>query len=65
VERERVQDAAAFLVKFELPAGPAPSVATLHRVFQQLDVAKFEARPCWARSVATGGSRTERTSCGT
>jgi hypothetical protein len=40
--RERVGDDPAFLVELGLPAGRAPSVATLHRVFKRLDVAAFE-----------------------
>ena len=41
--RERVGDDPAALVPLGLPPGRSPSVATLHRIFKQLDVAAFEA----------------------
>ena len=41
--RERLEDDPDRLVALGLPAGRSPCVATLHRVFKQLDVAAFEA----------------------
>ena len=40
--RERVEDEPTCLVALGLPPGRHPSVATLHRVFQALDVAALE-----------------------
>jgi hypothetical protein len=51
--RERVADDPVALVPLGLPPGRSPSVATLHRLFQGLDVAAFErALGGW---VATSG----------
>jgi hypothetical protein len=41
--RERLEDAPELLLALGLPPGRSPCVATLHRVFKQLDVAAFEA----------------------
>jgi hypothetical protein len=40
--RERLEDDPGVLVSLGLPPGRSPSVATLHRVFKALDVARFE-----------------------
>ena len=41
--RERRADDPALLVALGMAPGRSPSVATLHRVFKGLDVARFEA----------------------
>jgi hypothetical protein len=41
--RERLVDDPGLLVALGLPPGRSPCVATLHRVYKQLDVAAFEA----------------------
>lgn len=41
--RERLDDDPELLVALGLPPGRSPCVATLHRVYRQLDVAAFEA----------------------
>jgi hypothetical protein len=41
--RERLDDDPALLEALGLPPGRSPCVATLHRVYKQLDVAAFEA----------------------
>lgn len=41
--RERVEDDPGLLAALGLPPGRSPCVATLHRVYKQLDVAAFEA----------------------
>lgn len=41
--RERIDDDPSALVPLGLPPGRSPSVATLHRIFKQVDVAAFEA----------------------
>ena len=50
--QERLQDDPAVLLALGLPPGRSPSVATLHRVFQALEVAAFE------RAVGTWLART-------
>ena len=41
--RERLEDDPGLLEALGLPAGRSPCVATLHRVYKQVDVAAFEA----------------------
>jgi hypothetical protein len=41
--RERLEDDPGLLAALGLPAGRSPCVATLHRVYKQVDVAVFEA----------------------
>lgn len=41
--RERLEDDPGLLAALGLPPGRSPCVATLHRVYKQLDVAAFEA----------------------
>jgi hypothetical protein len=52
--RERLEDDPGLLAALGLPPGRSPCVATLHRVYKQLDVAAFEA------ALAAWLVRTER-----
>ena len=56
--RERLDDDPGLLEALGLPPGRSPCVATLHRVYKQLDVAAFEAAlGAW---LAADGERASR-----
>ena len=57
--RERLDDDPALLETLGLPPGRSPCVATLHRVYKQLDVAVFEAA-LGAWLARTGSQRSGR-----
>jgi hypothetical protein len=60
--RERLDDDPELLTALGLPPGRSPCVATLHRVYRQLDIVAFEAAlgEWLARTVSTPGTKTTR-----